>query len=147
MDRQVPLHDEDRLGFPPPQCLRVHHRAPVPGLHQHIGAFYLGLLKSFNLSHLVLSFVIRESCLWYSDDRVLLAGDLSTGSVGADFEYETPDIAVYINYFGISTMAGMGKVLTTDFMSSAFGGGVLGVSVRACSAVGACLALSLLQQF
>ena len=26
--------------------------------------------------------------------------DISTGgSVGADFEYETPDIAVYINYF------------------------------------------------
>ena len=51
---------------------------------------------------------------------LLLAVDLSTGSVGADFEYETPDIAVYINYFGISTMAELGKVLTTDFMSSAF---------------------------
>ena len=71
--------------------------------------------------------------------------DRSTVFVGADFEYETPDFAVYINYFGISTMAGMGKVLTTNFMSSAFGGGVLGVSVGACSAVGACLALSLLQ--
>ena len=109
--------DEDRLGLPPPQCLRVHHRAPAPGLHQHIGAFYLRLLKSFNLSHLALSFVIRETCLWCSDDRVFLAVDISTGgSVGADFEYETPDIAVYINYFGISTMAGMVKVKTTNFM-------------------------------
>ena len=58
---------------------------------------------------------------------LLLAVDLSTGFVGAYFEYETPDIAVYINYFGISTMAGMGKVKTTNFMSSAFDGGVLGV--------------------
>ena len=57
-----------------------------------------------------------------------MAVDISTGrSVGAAFEYENPDIAVYINYFGISTMAELGKVLTTDFMSSAFGGGVLGV--------------------
>ena len=58
---------------------------------------------------------------------LLLAVDLSTGFVGAYFEYETPDIAVYINYFGISTMAGMVKVKTTNFMSSAFYGSVLGV--------------------
>ena len=38
---------------------------------------------------------------------LLLAVDLSTVSVGADFGYETLDTAVYINYFGISTMAGM----------------------------------------
>ena len=52
------------------------------------------------LSHVAVSFVIRETCLWCSDDRVFLAVDISAGgSVGADFEYETPDIAVYINYF------------------------------------------------
>ena len=52
------------------------------------------------LTHVALSFVIRETCLWCSDDRVFLAVVISTGgSVGADFEYETPDIAVYINYF------------------------------------------------
>ena len=41
--------DEDRLGLPPPQCLRVHHDAPAPGLHQTTGAVDLRLLKSFNL--------------------------------------------------------------------------------------------------
>jgi len=76
---------------------------------------------------------------------LLLAVDLSTGSVGASFEYETPDIEVYINYFGISTMAGMGKVKTTNFMGCVLGGGVGGVSGGAFSAVGACLALSLLE--
>ena len=58
---------------------------------------------------------------------LLLAVDLSTVSVGADFEYETLDTAVYINYFGISTMAGMEKVKTTNFMSSVYDWGVLGV--------------------
>ena len=76
---------------------------------------------------------------------LLLSVDLSTVSVGVYFEYDTLDTAVYITYFGISTMAGMVKVKTTNFMSSAFYGGVLVFLVRACSAVGACLALSLLQ--
>jgi len=57
---------------------------------------------------------------------LLLAVDLSTVSVGADFEYETLDTAVYINYFGFSTMAGMEKVKTTN-LSSVYDGGVLGV--------------------
>ena len=41
--------DEERLGLPSPQCLRVHHDAPAPVLHQHTEAFYLRLLESFNL--------------------------------------------------------------------------------------------------
>ena len=54
------------------------------------------------LSHVAVSFVLSETCLWCSDDRVLLflAVDLSTsGFVGVDFEYETPYVVVYINYF------------------------------------------------
>ena len=46
---------------------------------------------------------------------LLLAVDLSTGSVGADLEYETPDIGVYINFFGISTIAELGRVLRQTF--------------------------------
>ena len=93
--------------------------------------------------------------------------------MGAYFEYETPDIAVYINYFanvvvvvamGISTMAGMGKVMTTDLMfflfpylgmlvlsswwgrAQALSGGVLGSQWgRTWLSVGACFVLSLLQ--
>ena len=53
-------------------------------------------------SRAAVSFVLGEPCLWCSDDRVLLflAVDIAIGgSVGAGFEYETPDIAIYINYF------------------------------------------------
>ena len=56
--------------------------------------------------------------------------DLSTVSVGVYFEYDTLDTAVYITYFGISTMAGMVKVKTTYLMSSAFYGSVLGVLIE-----------------
>jgi len=69
---------------------------------------------------------------------LLLAVDLSTVSVGADFEYETLDTAVYINYFGISTMAGQGKVKTLNFMGSVYDGGVRGFlsgGVLSCGAV------------
>ena len=41
--------DEDRLGLPPPQCLRVHHDAPAPGLPKDTGAVDLRKLKSFHL--------------------------------------------------------------------------------------------------
>ena len=41
--------DEDRLGLPPPQCLRVHRDAPAPGLPQDTGAVDLRMLKSLNL--------------------------------------------------------------------------------------------------
>ena len=61
---------------------------------------------------------------------LLLSVDLSTVSVGVYFEYDTLDTAVYITYFGISTMAGMIKVKTTYLMSSAFYGSVLGVLIE-----------------
>ena len=76
------------------------------------------------LSHVAVSFVLSETCLWCSDDRVLLflAVDISTsGFVGADFEYETPYVVVYINYFVsvvVELVVAMGTQLFLVFLFS-----------------------------
>jgi len=46
---------------------------------------------------------------------LLLAVDLSTASVGAGLEHETPDIGVSINFFGISSIAELVRVLRQTF--------------------------------
>ena len=75
-------------------------------------------------SHAAVSFVLGEPCLWCSDDRVLLflAVDISTsGFVGADFEYETPYVVVYINYFVnvvVELVVAMGTQLFLVFLFS-----------------------------